>query len=161
MQQKDQIQELAEIQWAAPEFEKQLKTTAWFLTVGIFALFFFTIAFLMESLIFAVLIVIAIFTVFVYAVKEPPIITFKINGEGIMIGEKLYPYEDIDSFWIFYTPPSPKELSVKSKKTLSLMIKIPLAEQDPIAIRQALIKFIPEEKQEESLADIIARGIGF
>ncbi len=158
---ENQASELIDIQWTAPEFEKHEKGPAWFLVVGFFALIFFTIALLMKNFIFAILIMLAVFTIFIYALKTPRQINFKIKGEGITISDKLYPFEDLSSFWIFYEPPRIKELSIKSKKTLTMMIRIPLSNQDPSSIRQALIKFIPEEKQEESLVDIIFKSIGF
>jgi len=160
-QNKNNEEQLIDIQWTAPEFEKREKSPAWFLAVGIFALIFFTIALLMKNFIFAVLIIISVFAIFIYAIKTPRQINFKIDGKGLWIGEKLYPYEELNSFWIFFEPSQIKELSIKSKKILAPLIKIPLLDQDPVLIRQALIKFIPEEKQEESLVDIIARGIGF
>ena len=158
---KIQEQQIIDICWAAPEFEKREKSPAWFLIIGVFALVIFAVALLMKNFIFAILILLAVFAVFIYAIKEPRLAHFKIDSSGIAIDEKLYSYAELDSFWIFYEPGAPKELSIKCKKWLTPLIKISIKDRDPIAIRQALSQFIPEEKQEESLADIIARSIGF
>lgn len=153
--------EIINIGWQAPEFEKYEKGPLWFIILGIVALIIFTISLLTKNFIFAFLIVLIVFAIFVYALKEPRIINFKIDGQGLYINEKLTPYQDLESFWIFYEPPKIKELSIKSKKWTLPLIKIPLAEQDPIAIRRALIKFIPEEKQEESLIDNLTKSLRF
>ncbi len=153
--------ELINIQWEAYEFEKYEKGPGWFIVLGIFALIIFTIVLLMKNFIFAILIILALFTIFIYALKEPRLVTFKISGKGITIDTKIYSYEELKSFWIFYEPPQIKELSLKSKKLLMPLIKIPLEEQSPTLIRGALIKFIPEQKQEQSLIDIVARNIRF
>jgi hypothetical protein len=102
-----------------------------------------------------------VFTIYIYALKQPRIINFKISGKGITIEDKLYTYQELKSFWIFYEAPEIKELSIRSKKLLMPLIKIPLDEQDPTLIRRTLIKFIPEIKQEQSLVDIISRNLKF
>ncbi|MBI4709455.1 MAG: hypothetical protein HY764_04625 [Candidatus Portnoybacteria bacterium] len=158
---QDNESELIELEWEAPEFENPEKGHWWFIIVGIVALAVFTIALLMSNFIFALLIVISVFIIFVFALKKPKIVKFKIDGSGIMIDEKLLSYRDLRSFWIFYDPPHIKELSIKSKKWLMTLIKIPLEQEDPSQIREALIKFIPEEEQEQSLIDVITRRIGF
>ena len=153
--------QLVDIQWQAPEFEKHEKGPAWFIVLGISALIVFTIVLLMKNFIFAILIILAVFTVFVYALKEPRLITFKISGKGITIDDKIYSYEELKSFWIFYELPQIKELSIRSKKWLMPFIKIPIDEQNPTIIRSALVKFIPEQKQDQSLIDIVARNLRF
>ena len=149
------------IEWQAPEFEKYEKGKVWFVTAAIIALAVFTAALIMENFIFAFLIILAVFIIFIYALKEPRIVNFKIDSHGITIDKKLYTYQEIISFWIFYDPPHLKELTIKSKKFIAPLIKIPLADQDPVEIRQTLLKFIKEEKEEESLADIFARYLRF
>ena len=91
-------------------------------------------------------------------------INFSLTDRGIIVhnpssekGGKMYPWSELDSFWIFYNPPVRRELSVKSKKTLMPYIKIQLAENlDPEKIKEVVAKFIPEEEQQESLIDNLA-----
>jgi hypothetical protein len=153
--------ELINIQWQAPEFEKYEKGPSWFIVLGISALIVFTIVILMKNFIFAILIVMMVFLIFLYALKEPHLVTFKISGKGIAVNDKIYSFEELKSFWIFYEPPETKELSVRSKKWLMPLIKIPLDKQDPTLIRSTMIKFIPEQKQEESAVDVIAKNLRF
>lgn len=153
--------ELIDIQWQAPEFEKYEKGPAWFIVSGIFALIVFTVVIIMKNFIFAILIVIMVFVIYIYALKEPRLVTFKISGNGIAVNDKIYSFEELKSFWIFFEPPETKELSVRSKKWLMPLIKIPLDRQDPTLIRSALIKFIPEQTQEQSVIDVIARNLRF
>ncbi len=167
MQEIDKTQEnnkentLINIEWQAPEFEKHPKGIGWFIAVGIAALALFTISLLSKDYIFLITIILAVFTVFIYALKEPRSVTFKITGQGITIDDKNYRYSDLISFWIFYDPPETKELSIRSKNWYMPMIGIPLGEQNPVALREILIKFIPEEKQEPSLINIISRALRF
>ncbi len=155
----DQESSLINFEWRAPEFEKYEKSAGWFIAVGLIGLIVFTIALFMENFIFAFIVVLAIFIVFVYALKEPRIIQFEINDEGITIDGRLHPYEDFKSFWIFSSPSI--ALSVKSKRLFTPLIKIPLADQAPVKVRQELTRFVPEEKQEESLIDTLSRYLKF
>ncbi len=70
---------LIDIQWQAPEFEKYEKGPGWFIILGISALVIFTIVLLMKNFIFAILIILAVFVIFIYALKEPRLINFKIK----------------------------------------------------------------------------------
>ncbi|MFH0852130.1 MAG: hypothetical protein V1845_00775 [bacterium] len=152
---------LINIEWQALEFESHEKGPGWFITVGAIALAFFAIALIMANYIFAILIILAVFVVFLYAIMEPQIIKFRINARGISTGDKFYDYQDLKSFWIFYEPPATKELSIKTKRLLMPLLKIPLADQNPVQIRRALVKFLKEEKQEQSLAEIMAKKLRF
>ena len=86
---------------------------------------------------------------------------FSLTHQGLAIGEKLYPYEHLKSFWLDYKPPERKELIVISKKILMPKIVIPLAETDPNPIREFLVKILKEEYQEPSLSEEIARHLRF
>lgn len=91
---------------------------------------------------------------------DPKEIKCKIKTQGIQMDNILYPYENLKSFWIFYEPPYHQELSIRSKKTFMNYIKIPLSDEDPVKIREILLEFLPERKQEEALVDTFARNIG-
>ena len=86
---------------------------------------------------------------------------FSVTSHGIRVGSRLYPFEDLRSFWIFYDPPLFKEISLRSKKTFMPVIRAPLGELDPIRLRHILLRFLREEEEETSVVDIIAKRLGF
>jgi len=93
--------------------------------------------------------------------KKPREVICKIRVQGVQINRDLYPYETLKSFWIFYDPPHHQELSIRSRKAFTGgYIKISLGDEDPVKIREILIKFLPERKQEEALVDVFARLVG-
>jgi hypothetical protein len=93
--------------------------------------------------------------------RKPRIISFEISGRGIKIAKRLYPYDNLKSFWIHYDPPRKSELSLESKKAIMPYITIPLGDIDPNIIRDRLIKLLPEKKHEESIIDNISHYLGF
>jgi len=93
--------------------------------------------------------------------KNPKPVSCKIRAEGVQVNRDLYPYENIKSFWIFYDPPYHQELSLRVKAVATGgYVKVPLGDADPVKIRETLLKFIPEKRQEEGLADALTRIVG-
>ena len=151
----------AKLEWTASEFVKYKRDKNWFILPGLVALALVAIAIILKNFLFTVGIIIAAFVVYFYATKEPRKIKFSISGKGIRVDNRIFPFEDLKSFWIFYNPPELTELSVRSKKMFMPYIKIPLGDQNPAEVRKLLVRFIPERKHNESVVDTWARKLKF
>lgn len=149
------------IQWRAPEFEKYEKSKTWFIVAGIFFLGLIGLSIWMKSPSMIVSFALMGLVIFLFALRKPRQVKFAITSKGIMVNERLYRFDDLKSFWIFYDPPEIKKISFESKKTLKPYIIIPLAEQNPVEVRKILVKFLPEIEQEESVIDVLARRLKF
>jgi len=149
------------LEWSALEFIKYKKNPFWFIIGGLIALGLLIFALISRNFIFALLIILAAFSLYIWSQKEPRKIKFAITARGIMIEKNLYNFDNLKSFWLFYDPPEIKYLSLESKKLFMPYIKIPLGDEDPNKIRELLLKFLPEVKQEESLIDALARHLKF
>jgi hypothetical protein len=149
------------ISWKAPEYIYIPKSADWFWAVGILTLAFLAVAIIMANLLFGIFLIIAGFTIALYGARKPRIVSFSVNARGIQVGRRLYPYEDLESFWIYYEPDHPKELNLESKKLFMPSLGLPLGNADPNELRQFLIKFLPEKRHEPSLTEAIARYLGF
>jgi len=97
------------------------------------------------------------FSIVTYTLKKPREVRISITPRGVNTGYTLYEFDNLKSFWIFYDPPEVKELSLRSKKILMPYVKIPLGDKNPVKIREMLIQYLPEKKQEESLIESLAR----
>ncbi|MBI2055624.1 MAG: hypothetical protein HYT42_01900 [Candidatus Sungbacteria bacterium] len=149
------------LQWRAPEFDYHpQKSLTLFLfgallwAGGVAALFF-------KNFLFAVLLAIAGGLVIHHSSRRPRELQFYISPRGIKIGRRIYQFEDLNSFWVLYDPPYSRELIIESKKTLMPVIRAPIGETNPLEIRKILLRFLKEEKHEESLADIVSKHLGF
>jgi hypothetical protein len=99
--------------------------------------------------------------VFGVATRKGRRIICTLKADGIAVNRAFYPYSHLKSFWIFYDPPSLQELSIKSKKVLGgRYLRIPLESEDPVKIREVLLKFLPEKREEQGLASVFAKIIG-
>lgn len=151
---------LKEFEWEAPEFEKIEKNKSWFIFPAVIVIMLGIIALATDNILFLILILLGFLTFYIYAKKEPRIIRFKIDEKGIEVDNRLYVFDSIRSFWIFYEDRE-KEISFRSRKTFFPYIRIPLADQNPSEIRKYLLRFLPEKRHKESLVDIWMRRIGF
>jgi len=158
---KSDFYETNYFEWLAPEFIKYEKDRNWFIAGSIILAALLFVSIFTKSYIMGITFFLIGVVTFIYAKKEPKIIQFSLNHRGIRIGNRLYDFEDLKSFWIFYDPPEIKEVCFRSRKLFMTHVRIPLGDEDPTKIREFLKRFLVEKKQEESLADILARRIGF
>jgi hypothetical protein len=150
-----------DLKWTALEFQYYPKDQSWFTISALIAFSLIIWAAFSKNFLLILMIILGYFSIAVFALKKPRKIRLSVGPKGIMIDESLYAYDHLKSFWIFYEPPEINELSLKSKKTIMPYIKIPLSQQNPVEVREVLLKYLPEKKQEESIIDNLARSLRF
>ena len=151
----------SKIKWSAPEYEFHEKTMEWYWALGIITAALVLAAVILHNFLFAVLVVLAGFSVGLYGTRRPRTILHEINSGGVSLGNKNLNYEHIGHFWINYNPPAKKELIFESKKTFSTHTVLLLGNADPEQIRRYLLQYLKEKKIEESLVAVIARALKF
>ncbi len=149
------------IKWTAPEYEFIPKSNNWFWSVGIIAGGIAFASILLGNFLFAIFVLIAGFAVIIHGAKKPRKVEFSVGPRGLQIDKRLFPFENLRSFWVHYDPPYKKLVSVEPKKFFMPTISAPLGDTNPNDIRKYLIKFIKEERQEESIITTISRLLGF
>jgi len=147
--------------WQAPEHNESNFTEKVKTGLVVFASILFAIALLTRNFLFAVFVAIASIVVYMYSRRKPKIIDIKISNTSIKSGVMEYTFDDLQSFWIFYDPPTLSKISIIAKKKLSQYINIPLGDENPEEISEILEQYIPKKKQEESFIDSVARKLGF
>ncbi len=146
--------------WTAPEYSHGDKSHSWFLSVALVGGAGIIFSVIMGNFLFAIFLALALFLLFVYHVRAPREIEVSVMRRGIVIHNRLFEYAYLQSFWVFEHENGESELSLISKKTLMPHIKVSLGDTDPDEVRDALKDLLPEEHQEESLIDVLARQIG-
>jgi hypothetical protein len=147
------------IRWQAYEYHHYERPRDWFWALGILAVAFAIAALIFGNILFAILILVASFSVALHAKKNPEVFEFELNPKGVRINNKLYPYNSLQSFWV--EDEIGREILIKSKKAFMPFIVLPLADQDPDEIRDYLINFIDEEVMSEPLAHKFLEYLGF
>lgn len=147
--------------WRAPEFEHFERDKQWFLVVSLILAAIIGYAIYTNSLIMAITFILIGVVGYLHINRVPRELDFRIVPEGIIAGEKeLYPFDNIKSFWIFYEPPHKKIISLHMNSYMIPFIHIPVHDEDPVAIREILMRYIPEIKQEPGAVDSLERFLG-
>jgi hypothetical protein len=143
--------------WRAPEFEVYEKSQRWYVIAFIFILAMIVYALFTDSPIMAITFILIGIVGYIYSQKNPRVITFSITTKGVVADKDLYLYDNIFSFWIFYEPDHKKVISLHTKASMLPFVHIPLANENPVKLREMLLENIPEIKQDPSLIDAIEK----
>lgn len=149
--------------WKAREFIQYDRNPAWNAVVYVICAIILIYAIWTMNFLFAVLVVLSAIVITIYSQRKPNLLDVAIMRKGFKINDNLYTYEDdIENFWILYNPPDLKVLNLKRKQSFFPNLVIQLEDQNPLKVRDLLLKQIPEDvTQEESTIDKFARRIGF
>jgi hypothetical protein len=143
--------------WQAPEFESFQRERRWYLWVALILLAIIGYATFTNSPVMAITFILIGVVGYIYLTKEPRLLTFQITSKGISAGKDFYDFDAIDSFWIFENSTPFDNLSLHIKNRLMPFIQIPCPEEASIKLRFLLRDYIPEEKQELTLADSLEK----
>lgn len=148
------------IKWTDYEFEHRPKTPDWYWALGIIAIAGTVTAILLENYLFAIFIIIAALALSYFGRKEPRIIDYKVNRHGIKIDNILYPYLNLEGFWIDYNEERPR-LLLHSTQSMNSIISICIEETDTAELRDFLRDYLPEKELRESVSYRIMKFFGF
>lgn len=148
------------LSWVGVDHSSREKTPEWYWVLAIFVFAFVSIGVVFSNFILSLLAITSGAALALIGSRPPFEVHAAITNEGVVVGGKLYRFEDLQSFWVFYEPPYHKELSLRSKHTFSSHVRVPLGDMNPALVHETLMPFLKEVREEESLVDIIARRIG-
>jgi hypothetical protein len=143
--------------WQAPEFETFQREKRWYLWVALILLAIIGYATYTNSPVMAITFILIGVVGYIYLNKEPRVLDFQITAKGIIAGKDLYDFESIDSFWIFENSTQLDILSLHIKNRFTSFVHIPFYEEHSPQIHSLLLEYIPEEKQELTLADSLEK----
>lgn len=143
--------------WSAPEFETFERDKKWYSLSAGFLFVVIAWAIWSDSPIMAITFILIGVVGYIYLGKKPRIIDFFITRDGIIADREIFDFDNIDSFWIFYEPEGLCALSLHTKSAFLPRVHIPIHGQDPVKIREVLLKYIPEEKHEPGILETFER----
>lgn len=142
-----------EISWQVEERQTNLKRGEWLWALAIvgFAIVVFSILF--KNYLLIVIVALAAFIVYARKVKRPETHDFRLDNRGIAIDEKLYSYENFESFWIF----PGNEIALRRKHHLMPLLIVPFHGREETEIRKIIENHLPESEEEESFLDLLQK----
>lgn len=148
------------ISWNAPEHLHTEKNPDWYWAVGIVTLALAAVAFIFGNVITGIFVLVAALALVLHASRTPRVIYHEINDRGIVIGDRLYPFLSLESFWIPHDKLPPKIL-LKSHKLLMPLIVVIIDEADPEEVREVMLKYIAETEHREHFLKHFLERLGF
>jgi len=148
------------ITWHAEEFIARERGAKWYWSVGVIGLLAAFLAFYFDNILFALLLLVGTGVVLLYSKRPPMMVQYSISIHGVRIGSHLFPFENLDSFWIHEHEETPL-IMLQTSSFLTPMLSLPLVGVEPSTVRDFLNHFIKEKKHEIPLSEHISRALGF
>jgi hypothetical protein len=146
--------------WNTLEYKEKNRSVDWYWAVGIITIAIVVIAIFLQNFLFAVLILISVGTLMMFAIRSPKVMECTVNERGIILEKYLHPYSELEAFWISNSESEPK-LILKSKKQIMPLTIISIEEVDPSELRVYMLNFLDEKEMEEPLPHKIMDFLGF
>ncbi len=146
--------------WSVPEYEHKKRGIDWYIALGIIAIASSVASFMLGNILFGIFILIGMFTLAMYGIREPQTMEVEINKRGIFTNNKIYPFNTLESFWVEEYSKEPK-IIIQSEKPLMPYTIIPIGDTDPDKIRGFLIKYMDEKEHPEPLSHKLMEYLGF
>lgn len=157
------------LMWEAAEFVEYERSKRWYTLAIVCGLGLAILATVVSSLfvnasifsqvLVGAVFVLATFVVIKHADDKPRQVTYSITELGINTRNKFLPFNQLKTFWMTYNPPT-KILTLQSTSRFKPLTKIRLGDVDPLAIRDALKDYLPEQAhQDEDFLEKLSRII--
>lgn len=152
--------------WSALEYEEKDRSPDWFWALGIIIITGSIAAIIFENYFFAVLLVLSGVLLGFFAIKKPDTVTYELNQKGLMIRNRLYPYENIKSFWVQIDPQGETNLKpilfIHTERVFMPIISVPIDETIALDIHSIMLsKNIAEVEMKEHASEKIMEVLGF
>jgi hypothetical protein len=154
------------LEWTALEYEDKERDPDWFWALGIIVVTATLASIIYENYFFAVLIVLSGSLLGFFAKKKPDVVSYELNEKGLRVRSRLYPYENIKSFWIQIPHGDEVDakdlLFIKTERFFMPIISIPIDVSLADDIKSIMYsKNIEEEEMREHASEKIMDRLGF
>lgn len=145
----------ADFEWSGKEYSFEEKSADWYWAVGIIAAAIALICVLFGNILLGIVVVAAAVAVGLEAAKHPRLHRFALTDHGLIIDDKLYPYDMMMSFTVMeYLDDSlPPSISIKTTSILTPHLTIPLPGVDADAVYEYMYERVPHEAHEQPLSE--------
>ena len=150
-------------EWEGKEYEHNPKSADWYWVLGIAAVAGMVASILFGNYLLAVLIIIGTVAIALHAAKVPSLHQFRLVEQGLMVGDVLHPFEQMESFTVLedIAGELPPLLSIKTENWHSPHLVIPLEGVDADMVYAYFLHHVDESEHHHTLSDLVAAWLGF
>ncbi len=157
------------LQWSALEYNERERGTDWFWALGVIVVTGSLTSLIYSNYFFAILLILGGVLLGFFAKKKPDMVPYELNTKGLKIHTRLYPYENIKSFWVQMPHPDHPDqinlkpmLFIKSERIFMPVISIPIENTMALSIHNIMTSYnIEEEEMREHVSEKIMEFLGF
>lgn len=151
---------MEKLEWSALEYEDKERSSDWFWAFGIIIVTSALASIIYANYFFAGLLILSGILLGFFTKKKPDMVTYELNEKGLIIRNRLYPYENIKSFWVEKN--GKPLLFIKSERIFMPILTIPLEDSMTEIIQSIMIeKNIMEERMQIHPSEKIMETLGF
>lgn len=163
------------IRWQVLTHEHRDRSTDWYWGFGILAVVGIGLCVYFGNMLFALIIALAAISIGVLLARGPREHDVHVHPRGVTLDGTLYPYPALQSFWVHVEDPYelgvPEEYHEEFEPRSHLLLTttsyihptltIPLDDLDHAQeVRDYLVAYVVEEKQERHFSDHVAEALG-
>ena len=153
-------------QWQALEYEEKERSADWFWALGIIVVTASIAAIIYSNYLFAALIILSGGLLWFFAIKKPDMIFYELNNKGLRIGNRLYLYENMKSFFVQTNREDSDDkkpvLFIRSERSFMPILSIPIEHDVAIKIHNIFIsKNVKEEELKGHVSETVMETLGF
>jgi hypothetical protein len=149
-----------EITWFVHEYEKHERSKKWYVYAIIITTLLLIFSVFTGNFLFAIIIIAFAIITILNDGSHPQRVKIILSIDGVRVGRKFYDYDDLKNFAVVHKERmNISNLYFETKNFFNHRISIPLEDQDPIQIREYLVRFLKEdyERTDLSLSETFAR----
>lgn len=149
------------IAWEAYAHQYKERKSDWYWVVGIIIASFTIASVLLGNALLGIMVFTGGAVMLILASREPKIISYAVTQRGLRIDDKLYPYTNLEAYFIDEENPQGPQLLVRSEKMFVPLLILPLPEEYIDDIEDIIAGRLPESHLEEPLAHKLLEMLGF
>jgi hypothetical protein len=149
------------ITWTASEYIANAKTSGWFMTLGLITVAVDLAIYLAtKSILSTVMVGICGVLIMVFAARQPQVLSYRIDQQGLHIGEKFYAYSNFKSFSMVVEH-AMGYVSLSPLRRFMPPLAIHYSPEDEDKIIETLADYLPYEEHKPDVIDSLTRRARF
>lgn len=153
---------LNKVEWSVPEYLHKERGNDWFWTIGLITLVAFGTAIWFHNYVFAIFLLISGCCLIMFTIRHPQEVTYTIETKGISMGKDLYSWKSLKSFNIKNIEKEPyAKLMIETSKYFLPVYTIPVPKDLEMKIKETLLLVLPRSEIDESKSMMFVEKLGF
>jgi hypothetical protein len=138
-------------EWDVREYDEHDRPRSWYIvmiTLGIILVFFGIFS---NNFLFSLIILLFAIILYIQAHQEPQEVPVALTDVGVVVGNRLYQYNEFANFFILFEPGTITSVFFVPKATLKPRIELDVGTLDVVEVRSFLTQFLTEDLDAEEI----------